>query len=175
MSIYQRTTRECSVHQLHPELRWAIQSHFQEHNLGDPEIESLTCCETISEKKNASGLLSWLKGVGDATIHTGMLLTSQSLIWVRTTGDQSGTVLNSASLKEIEAKAYQSVLTKETGLEIFGLISSSKGLVKGYVAMGEEEAAKKFCEQVKSEIAKLNPPPEKNKKRLFARWLSPPE
>ena len=126
MSNYNRTTRECSVHQLHPKLRQAVQSHFQEHNLGDPETETLMCCETISEKKNASGLLSWLKGGADTTIHTGMLLTSQSLIWIRT-GDQSGTLLNSANLKEIHARAYQSVLTKETGLEIFGLIGSSKG------------------------------------------------
>jgi hypothetical protein len=174
MSNYNRTTRECSVHQLHPKLRQAVQSHFQEHNLGDPETETLMCCETISEKKNASGLLSWLKGGADTTIHTGMLLTSQSLIWIRT-GDQSGTLLNSANLKEIHARAYQSVLTKETGLEIFGLIGSSKGLVNGYVGMGKEEAAQKFCEAVENEITKLNPPRKKNKKGLFARWLSPPE
>ena len=45
MSNYNRTMRECSVRQLHPELRQAIRSHFQEHKLGDPETEPVMCCE----------------------------------------------------------------------------------------------------------------------------------
>jgi len=44
MGNYHRTTRECSMSQLQPELRQAIQSHFQEHDLGDPETESLMSC-----------------------------------------------------------------------------------------------------------------------------------
>jgi len=46
MSNYHRITRECTVSQLHPELRQAIQSYFQAHDLGNPETESLMCCET---------------------------------------------------------------------------------------------------------------------------------
>lgn len=174
MSNYNRTTRECSVSQLHPELRQAIRSYFQEHDLGDPETESVMCCETISEKKDVSKLVSWLGGASDATVHTGMLLTSEWLIWARR-GDQSGTVVNVANLKEVQGRAYQSVITKETGLEIYGLIGASKRLVRGFVGMGEEEAAQKFVEAVVNKIAEFNPPDKKQKKGLFARWLSPPE
>ena len=170
MSNYQRTTRECSVRQLHPELRQAVQSYFQEHDLGDPETESLMCCETISEKKKVSKLDSWL-GEPDTTVHMGMLFTSELLIWVRR-GKKSGTILNVANLNAIQVKAYQSILTKETGLEIFGLISSSKGLVNGFIGMGEEEAAQKFCEAVQKAIPKVDPPARKG---LLSQWLSPRE
>ena len=166
MSDYNRTTRECSMSQLHPELRLAIRSYFEEHNLGDLEAETLMCCETISEKKNFGGLTSLLKGAEDTTIHTGILLTSQWLIWVRR-GDQSGTVLNIANLKEIQARSYMSILTKDTGLEIFGYIGNSKGQVRGYVGMGTELAAQKFCEEVKKAISNVQPPTKKS----LPKWL----
>ena len=166
MSDYNRTTRECSVSQLHPELRQAIRSYFQEHKLGDLEAETIMCCETISERKNLGRLVSLLKGVEDTTIHTGMLLTSQRFIWVRR-GNQSGTVLNAADLKEIQIRAYRSILTKDTGLEIFGYIEDSKGQVRGFVGMGAELAAQKFCDEVKQAITKANPPAKKS----LPKWL----
>jgi hypothetical protein len=83
MSDYNRTTRECLVNQLHPELRQAIRRYFEEHELGNLEAETIMCCETISEKKNPGRLASFLKDASDTTIHMGMLLTSQMLIWVR--------------------------------------------------------------------------------------------
>ena len=166
MSDYNRTTRECSVSQLHPELRQAIRSYFQEHELGDPQAETLMCCETISEKKNAGGLVSWLNGELDTTIHTGMLLTSQWLIWVRS-GDKSGTLLAAADLKQISVKAYTSILTQDTGLEVSGYIEDSKGLMRGYIGMGSELAAQKFCDEVKQAITKANPPTKKS----WPKWL----
>jgi len=169
MSDYNRTTRECSVSQLHPELRQAIQSYFREHALGNLEAETLMCCETISRKKDFGRLASLLKGKEDTTIHMGMLLTSQWLIWVRR-GDQSGTVLNAANLKEIQVGAYRSILTKDTGLEIFGYIGNSMGKVRGYVGMGTELAAQKFCEEVEKAISNVKPPTKKG----WPKWLGGP-
>ena len=167
MSDYDRTTRECPVSQLHPELLQAIQSYFQEHKLGHLEAETLICCETISKKKSSGRLASLLKGELDTTIHTGMLLTSQWLIWVQR-GDLSGTLLNAANLKEIQTRAYTSILTRDTGLEIFGYIGNSKGRVQGYVGMGPELAAQKFCEEVKKAITKVKPPAKKG----LPKWLT---
>jgi hypothetical protein len=166
MSDYNRTTRECSVNQLHPELRQAVQSYFQGHELGDMETGTLLCCETISEKKNISRLASLLKDVQDTTIHMGMLLTSQQLIWVRR-GDQTGTVLNAADLKEIQVRTYTSILTKDSGLEIFGYVGDAKNRVRGYVGMGAELAAQKFCEEVQKAIATVTPPVQKG----WPKWL----
>ncbi len=168
MSEYIRTTRECSVSQLHPELLQAIQNHFQEHRLGSLEAEMIMCCETISKKQSNSKLASWLSGNPDTTLYTGMLLTSQWLIWVHY-GDQSGTRLNAADLKQIRAEVYTSRLTKDTGLEIAGYIRDAKAHVRGYIGMGAEPAAQKFCEKVIQMINEVHPP--STKKGLF-RWLT---
>jgi hypothetical protein len=167
MSDYNRTTRECSVSQLHPEIRQAVQSYFLEHELGNPETETLICCETISRKKDFGRLASMLKGPEETTIHTGMLLTSQRLIWVRK-GDQSGAVLNAANLKEIQVRAYASIFAPDTGLEILGYISEAKQQARGYVGMGIEPAAQKFCEEVQKAITAANPPPPPTK---WPKWL----
>jgi hypothetical protein len=166
MSDYNRTTRECPVSQLHPELRQAIRSYFQERELGDLETETLMCCETISERKDFGKIASMLKGVSDTTIHMGMLLTSQMLIWVRR-GDQTGIVLNAASLKEIQVRPSMSILMNDAGLEIFGYIENSKSRVRGFVGMGEGLAAEKFCEEVKKAISIANPPV----KTTWPKWL----
>lgn len=158
MSDYNRTTRECPVSQLHPELLRAIQSYFMEHQLGDLETETLLCCETVSTKKDFGKLAALLKGALDTTIHMGMLLTSQQLIWVRK-GDRSGILLTAANLKDIQVRAYSSILTKDTGLEIFGYIGDSNGNVRGYVGMGAEADAQKFCEEVRKAVANVQPPP----------------
>jgi hypothetical protein len=165
MSDYDRTTRECSVSQLHPELHQAVQNYFQEHQLGDPKTETVMCCETISTRKVSGWLVSALKGAEDATIHTGMLLTSEWLIWVRK-GDHSDTVLTAANLMEIRVKTYRSIVTRDSGLEISGFIRDSQSQVRGYVGMGPEPAAQRFCEEVEKAITKVNPP-----SRKLPKWL----
>lgn len=161
MSGYIRTTRECSVNQLRPELLHAIQNYFQEHKLGALGAETLMCCETISKKKSTSKIVSWLKGTSDTIIYTGMLLTSQWLIWVHY-GNQSGTLLNAANLKQIRAEYFSSLFPKDAGLEIVGYIGNAKDRVRGYVGMGAGLVTQKFCEEVKQAIKKANPPTHKS-------------
>ena len=165
MSVYDRTTRECSVDHLHPKLLQAIQNYFLENKLGYLEAEALTCCETISKKRRTGKLVSWLNGKLDTTIYTGMLLTSQLLIWVHH-GNLSGTLLNAAKLKEIQVEFYTTPLTKEVGLEIVGYVGEAKERVRGHIVMGSELVTQKFCEEAKGAIAKVKPPA---KKGLF-KW-----
>ena len=167
MSEYVRTTRICSVSQLQPEILQAIRNHFQLYRMGDVDAETLLCCETISRKKSTSKLISLLSGKSDTTVYTGMLLTSQSLIWVHY-GVQSGTLLNAADLKQIRAKFYTSPLTKDAGLEIVGYIGDTKHRVRGYIGIGTDPAAKKFCEEVSQAINEINPPTKKG----FFKWLT---
>jgi hypothetical protein len=167
MSTYDRTTRECLVSELRPALHQAIRDYFQEQQLGDPETETLICCETTSTKKSAGRLASWLDGEGDTAVYTGMLLTPQRLIWVRS-ADDSGVVLTAADLKEIRVRAYASLLTHDAGLEVFGFIGDSKGRVRGYIGMGPEPAAQKFCEAVVQAVETVNP----LVKRKLPRWLT---
>jgi len=166
MSDYNRTTRECPVSQLQPDLRQAIKNYFREQELGNPDIEALLCCETISTRKSSGWLGSLLGSGEDTTIHTGMLLTSEWLVWVRK-GDRSDAVLTAASLKEIQVKTYLSILNKDNGLEIAGFIRDSQSQVRGYIGMGLEPAAQKFCEEVEKAVAKVKPPPP----NPFSRWF----
>ncbi|MBN1427483.1 MAG: hypothetical protein JXB07_03805 [Anaerolineae bacterium] len=166
MSDYNRATRACFVSQLRPELFEAIQHYFQEHCLGDPEAETLLCCETVSTRKSAGWLSSWLDGESDETIYTGIILTEQWLIWV-CSGDKSGLLLNAARLKEIQARAYASGLTGDTGLEVCGYVEGSKGRARGYIGLGPEAAAQEFCEAVHQAISKISPP----EKKGIAKWF----
>ena len=165
MSDYNRTTRECPVSQLRPELFLAIRNYFQEHKLGDLEAETLLCCETTSRKKSANQLVSWLNDGLDTTVHTGILFTSQWLMWVRS-GDKSGIQLASADLKQISVRVYTSIFTRDNGLEVSGHIEDSKGMMRGVIAMESTVAAQKFCDEVNQAIIKVNPPAPKN----LSRW-----
>ena len=165
MSDYNRATRECPVSQLPADLFLAVRNYFQEHKLGDLEAETLLCCETISRKKNANGLISWLNDGLDTTVRTGILFTSQRLIWVRS-GDKSGIQLASADLKQISVRVHTSILTGDSGLEVSGQIEDSKGMMRGFIGMGSAFAAQKFCDEVNRAIIKVNPPALKN----LSRW-----
>ena len=162
MSDYQRTTRECSVRQLRPDLFQAVHAYFQEQRLGSLDAEILMCCETLSEKKGDNKVLSVLQGEVDTKIHMGMLLTSERLIWVRS-GDKSGTRLNAADLKDIQVRAFSPLFSKDIGLEIYGYVEGSKSRVRGFIGMGSESAAQKFCEGVQQAIDKVKPPSKKGK------------
>lgn len=165
MSDYNRTTRECPVGQLHPELFLSLRNHFQEHKLGDLEIETLLCYETTSTKKNTNKLISWLNDGLDTTVYMAALFTSQWLIWVRS-GDKSDVLLSSADLRLISVRVYMSLLTRDAGLEISGHIEGTKGLMRGGIAMESASIAQKFCDELNQAIIKANPPAPKN----LSRW-----
>jgi hypothetical protein len=163
MSKYQRSTRECSVSQFKPELQQALREYFQKHNLGELESEAVLCVETISEKKAGGWIPSWLDGNLDETVLTGIVLTTQSLIWARSTGDANqnlpGVRVVGAELMNIQAKAHVSQFSKDMGLEVNGLIEDSKGNIRGVLGLGPEPEALKFCDEVRQAIEKINPTP----------------
>ncbi len=158
MSTYHRTTRECLASQLKPELLVAMRTFFQTHNLGEVESESLLCCETLSQKTEASWLSSWLDGRADTEIYTGIVLTASSLIWVRM-GDQSVVHTVGANLMNIRTRSQISPFSKETRLEINGLVEGAKSIIRGSIALGPEPAAQTFCEEVYQAIEKIKPTP----------------
>ena len=166
MSNYNRITRECPVSQMYPEVRQAIRNYFQEHELGDIFSETLMSCETVSEKKELSGLASVFDDNLDSTIHTGMLLTSHWLIWVRS-GDKSGALLAAANLENISVRESFSILTQDSGLEVSGYIESSKSKVRGHIATGGEPIVQKFCDEVNQAIVKVKPPIKKG----WPKWM----
>jgi hypothetical protein len=166
MSDIRRTTRECSVSQLNPRLLQAFRDYFRAHQLGDPESESLLCCETVTERGSRGSLAVWLDGNPDASDQLGLILTERWLIWARH-GDRSGTITAGIKLTEMRARTYDSRLTKESGLQITGNVADAKGRAQGNLALGPEPAARNFCERVLAAINTANPP---SKGGIFS-WL----
>lgn len=157
MSNYLRSTRECTVAQLQPELRRAIEEYFQKNTLAEAEAEAVLCCETVSEKKEPGWLASLFGEHDETPIHLATLLTATHLIWARN-GPQTGTSVTTANLSFIRVKPFASLLNQDTGLEISGLIGDSKAkIMRGYFGLGPEPAAQKFLEATQAAIAQINP------------------
>ena len=157
MSAYNRSTRACVVSQLTPELSKAIVEYFQNHQLGDPTTEVLSCCETISTKRNLGKLVDLLEGNPDTTSHLALLLTADWFIWARS-GDQSQTTVTGARFKMIRVKAFVSRRTKDMQLEVAGFVNDTKESVRGNLQMGPDLAAQKFCDAIGEAVDKANPP-----------------
>jgi hypothetical protein len=166
MPAYRRTTRECSVSQLTPGLRKGFEDFFIEHKLGALAEEALQCCETLSERDTPGMLDSLPTGNPDSTDYLGLILTEQWLLWGRS-GDRSGTKIFGAEFKYLKVKRYKSRLSDETGLHIDADLPDFKGRVEGNLALGPEEAARKFCEEAVKAVEKAKPP----KKGRKIPWL----
>ena len=166
MGDYTRSTIECSVNQLRPELRRAIDEYFQKNTLGEVESETLLCCETVSEKKEPGWLASLLGDKAEPLVYTAMLLTATHLVWAR--GNQQTSVnVTAADLRFIRVKPFVSLFITDNGLEISGPLGNSKGVVLGYIGMGPEPITQKFCEEVRQAIAKVNP----SSTRKWPSWM----
>jgi len=163
---YTRTTRICPVNQIHSSLSQGVRDFFQIHQLGDPDTDTLLCCETISRRDPPGQLVVWLDGNRDTEIHLAVLLTGEWLVWARH-GDQTGMVVTGAKLQVIKVKAFVRRSSKEMELEISGFMADTKEFVRGNLEMGPEPAAQKFCEAVVPAALNANPP----SKSKFPRWL----
>lgn len=157
MGTIERTTRSTSIRQLNPKLLKGLQDYFQANNLGALDTEALLVCETVTERSGFGRLAAWLDGSPDSTEVLGLVLTPQYLLWARS-GDRSKTIVMGADLKQIRVRKYSSRFPKETGLEIIGFVGVFADRVRGKLALGPEEAAQQFMDEVISAVKKAKPP-----------------
>lgn len=157
---YTRSTRTCTVSQIHSSLAQGVQDFFQAHQVGDPDTDTLLCCETIARRDPPNPLFKLLDGDPDTNIYLATLLTKEWLIWARN-GDQTGTVVTGAKLQVIKVKAFVRRSSKDMELEITGFIAASKEYVRGNLELGPEPAAQKFCEAVLQAVNEAKPPVKK--------------
>ena len=157
MSSYKRFTRECTLEELRPELLLALREYLLGHGLADIEAQIVMCCETLSEKQKTSFLASLVGEDLDETYYTGAFFTPQVLVWVRS-GDKTGASVVSAQLREIHVRPFASPLVEDAGLEVNGYVGDSSTRIRGYIGLGTESAASRFCEAVKQAVDKVNPP-----------------
>jgi hypothetical protein len=149
---YMRSTRECAFGQLRPELVQAIRDYLQKHELGTIEADILICCETTSEKTKRGFFRNLVGGDSDPIHYTGMLVTPGWLIWA-TCGAKFGVVVMAARLHDIQVMDGTTQLINDTGLEVFGFLSSFAERVSAFVGLGPEPAAQKFRAAVKAALA----------------------
>jgi hypothetical protein len=171
-SQYERSTRECAFDELQPALAAAIKEHVQDRELGDVLSKVLICCETTSERRRLGRLQALKARLGgtydpDPVHYTGVVVTPSWLIW-GTSGEQRGTQILSARLREIEVQDYAKELARfkevaklgieDTGITIFGVIGGFRERASAFIGLGREEAAEKLKRVLRETIQKANAP-----------------
>ena len=152
--------------QLPANLASAIGEYFSVHGLGEPESNTMDCCETITTWHTPGRIASLLNGNPDTTTHLALLLADDWLIWARS-GDRSGTTVDGAKLSVIKVKAYSARRTGDLQLEVNGFVNDSKDYVRGTLMLGSGLTAQKFCDKVVETNLKVYPP----SKRKYPKWL----
>jgi len=155
MSNYHRATSHCLPAQLRPALRQAIQVYVEQHAVGSLE-DCLMCCQTVSTKAPAGWLAAVLSGERDLEYITALLITPQWLIWARH-GDQTGSAVSGARLKDIQVRPVKALLSGDAGLEINGYIEGFAGQMRGTIALGPEPAAREFLDAAAKAVSQAHP------------------
>ena len=145
MGDYTRTTRECTLDSMRPEIASAIRAHVEKYNLGEILSKPVMCIETTSVKAK-KGLFGKAE-----TIYTGAVLTSGWLVWASGADSASIGVL-SARLGQVTVQDYaQSSFAKmipDSGLNISGLFTDASEAALTFIGLEENAAGKKFKEAV---------------------------
>jgi hypothetical protein len=149
MGEWNRTTRQCTLEGISPELHAAIQAHIESYNLGSILSDYRMCIETASQKKKKGFF-----GKGDQSVLAAAILTSTWLVWA-VRGDRSGTAALSARLDELVVADYAASpgykLLPDSGIELTGVFTGRVGMegnqrVSMFIGLGEEPAALEFKE-----------------------------
>jgi hypothetical protein len=164
------TTRKSSWSGLNPGLQRVFRGYFESHGLENPAAGNFLCCETRTDRSGLGSLAAFLDGNPPAVEHLGIMLTDKSLIWARAR-EPYPPIAVGADLKEIRVRPYTSLLSKESGLELSGLVGDKKAGIRGRFALGPEPAAMEFIDAVIQAVGKANPPAPK-KEIPWLKWFS---
>ena len=151
MSEYLRTTQECTLDTMRPELATAIQAQMEKLSIDAADHSAATCFETISTKQK--------KGVfqrKSQVIVTGILLTPKWLIWATGKENEQPGVL-SADLNDIQIEDYEKStmykLAQDSGINILN-IPTPTGLGTVFIGLGPGSASQKFRTSLREAIQK---------------------
>lgn len=154
MSANTRSTSECTFGEMNPRLVAAIRKHIDLYNLDETESSPLICFETTSTHQK-TGLFA----NGTETIITGMLITTNMLVW--TTGKENDLVVRSAQLRNIGAQDFENTamykVKPDSGMNITGRYTDVTKLGRSFIGIGPDPDGKKFRQMLQHsiQIAKL--------------------
>ena len=169
MSNYRRTTRECTIEELRPELAEAIRVYAQRQQWDNLEAEVVACCETTSEKISTNRLDALLNGDVDAITHLALIATPNRLIWAHSNA-RAGAGVASAQYKEMRLKIFRPKRTQDIAVDIYAHMDGTREKAGGRLMLDSGPAAQKFCEAVMRATDHLYPPEvEKPRRKWFGR------
>jgi hypothetical protein len=165
MSDYRRTTRECTLDQLRPELAEAIRAYAQRQQWDKLEAEVLACCETTAELISTNPIDSWLHGSATTITYLALIATPDRLIWAFNTGANVGAA--SAQYKDMRLKIFTPKHTQDIAVDIYAHMDGTREKAGGRMMLDSGPAAQKFCEAVMRATDHLYPPEVKKPRRKW--------
>ena len=122
------------------------------YNLDDGESSHLICCEITSTRKK-TGLFA----NGNETKITGMLVTTQLLVW--TNGKKRGKLaVTSALLRNIDAHDFENSVryqvNPDSGINITGRYTDATRQGQAFIGLGTDSAGEKFRQVLQHDIQK---------------------
>ena len=166
MSTYHRTTRECTLAELRPELLEAVRAYAQKQQWKNFEAEVAVCCETTAEK-NSTGRLDALINGGASLSYLALIATSDRLIWAFSRDhDQAGAA--SAQFKDMRLKIFTPRNKAAIAVDIYARIEGTRDRSGGRFMLDDGAEARHFAAEVKR-LTDLLSEPEKPRRKLFGR------
>ncbi len=167
MSEQRRTTRLCTLDELRPELAAAIRAHAQRQQWDKFESEILACCETTTERIDATQIDLWLNGNTPRLTYLALIATPLHLIWA----SSDGTVCQNAAsalYQGMRLKIFLPKFTTDTiAFDIYARMDGTGHKVGGRLKLDSGAEARQFCEAVHSATNLLIEPSEKKPRRKW--------
>jgi len=156
---WERTTRECSFQQLHPELIKAINDEISE--AGNVELDICICVETYSKQLKVGGLSGLLAGGGRKDWYTAVIVTPRWLIFAAKNDKNKPQTFAVMRYLEKMIVDFDSVEAgRSVGIDDYGIsvLSLGRTLSRGnmFIGLGRELAAEKLIETLRDAIAKAD-------------------
>ncbi|MFJ9969015.1 hypothetical protein [Streptomyces avermitilis] len=152
--IYDRTSLYCEVQYIDEELRVAITSHAQDHQLGDVIGSTAYCCETVSIRRHRPGILGRLIGASylNDTHFMFTLITSKYLI-VATNGLKRGVRVRSARLADISLSPLQLREGIDFGVSVTAMWLGTRKISAFYLGVGDDPDGRRLIGEVRLAVA----------------------
>ncbi len=142
MSDWKRSTRDCSVDGLPPEMAAAVDKHIELNNLGAIQTQVSACVVTTSQKIKKN-----LFGPGDNTSVVGALVASGWLLWAAR-GEEPEVAVMSARLADITVQDYAATplarMMPDTGVEVTGSFTDDYESASAFIPLDDSPAGQNF-------------------------------
>lgn len=148
MSHAQRTTRECALVELRPELAEAIRAHAQRQHWPDWETAIAACCETTTERTHTNRLGAWLNADAPALSSVALVATPDRLIWAFSS-DRAQAGAASAQYKDMRLKIFTPKRSVDIAVEIYARMDGTRDMAGGRFMLDGSPDARHFAAEVK--------------------------